>query len=96
MLDFLEMFRDHGRSPEIQKMSVEQFHKEKVQSKMKKSQSLASVPTLPSLQTKSGRGLFPIVVVVVVVVFRKGGGERSIFINSDLLVYLQIVFSVCE
>lgn len=94
MLDFLEMFRDHGRSPEIQKMSVEQFHKEKVQSKMKKSQSLASVPTLPSLQTKSGRGLFPIVVVVVV--FRKGGGERSIFINSDLLVYLQIVFSVCE
>lgn len=95
MLDFLEMFRDHGRSPEIQKMSVEQFHKEKVQSKMKKSQSLASVPTLPSLQTKSGRGLFPIVAVVVVV-FRKGGGERSIFINSDLLVYLQIVFSVCE
>lgn len=94
MLDFLEMFRDHGRSPEIQKMSVEQFHKEKVQSKMKKSPSLASVPTLPSLQTKSGRGLFPIVVVVVV--FRKGGGERSIFINSDLLVYLQIVFSVCE
>lgn len=94
MLDFLEMFRDHGRSPEIQKMSVEQFHKEKVQSKMKKSQSLASVPTLPSLQTKSGRGLFPIVVVVAV--FRKGGGERSIFINSDLLVYLQIVFSVCE
>lgn len=94
MLDFLEMFRDHGRSPEIQKMPVEQFHKEKVQSKMKKSQSLASVPTLPSLQTKSGRGLFPIVVVVVV--FRKGGGERSIFINSDLLVYLQIVFSVCE
>ena len=95
MLDFLEMFRDHSRSLEIQKMSFEEFHKEKVQSKMKKCQSLASVPVLPSLQTKSGRDLFPIVVVVVVV-FRKGGGQRSIFISSDLLVYLQIVFSVCE
>ena len=73
-------------------MSVEEFHKEKAQSKMKKCQSLASVPVLPSLQTKSGRDLFPIVVVVVV--FRKGGGQRSIFISSDLLVYLQIVFSV--
>lgn len=77
-------------------MSVEEFHKEKVQSKMKKRKSLASVPGLPSLQTKSGRDLFPIVVVVVVVVFRKGGGQQSIFIDSDLLVYLQIVFSVRE
>ena len=73
-----EIMVDH---PKSRKCRLKNFARKKFKAKWKRAKVWP--PYRPFLPTKSGRGLFPIVVIVVVV-FRKRGGQRSIFINSDL------------
>ena len=102
MLDSLKMFWDYSRSLEIQKLSAEEFHKEKGQSKTGEKnlpQSLACVQPPPPLKQNRGKRTLPdCFCLFVCFLFFLGQGEvngRSLLIQS-ICVYLQIIFSVSE
>ena len=55
MLGLFKMFRDYSRSLEIQRVSADEFHKEKDESIKEKALKYSLCAAAPSPQTKSGR-----------------------------------------
>ena len=82
MIGLFKMCRDYSRSLAIQKVSADEFHKEKVQSKKEKALKYSLCAAAPSPQTKSGRER-PLSDCFFFLEGRKQ--QQSIFFNSDFL-----------
>ena len=55
LYDLVKMFSDYSRSLEIQKVSADEVHKEKVQSKKEKAPKSSLCTAAPSSEAKPGR-----------------------------------------
>ena len=85
VLVLLKMFIDHSRSFEIQKVSAEESHKEKVQSKREKAPKSSLCTATPSLHPLEQKRPLPDCFCFCFVLREGGGHQQSIFINSDSL-----------